>query len=74
MATSLADINATLGVTNIALSGVAKEQKETNTGIQSFIKFHDKREKDDATDRRRDIEKERETNKHLIRSKWSVTG
>jgi len=61
MATSLADINATLGVTNIALSGVAKEQKETNTGIQSFIKFLDKREKDDATDRRRDIEKERET-------------
>ena len=31
--TTLAEVNATLGVTNIALSGVAKEQKETNKGI-----------------------------------------
>jgi len=60
MATSLADINATLGVTNIALSGVAKEQKETNTGIQSFLKFLDKQEKDDASERRREIERDRE--------------
>ena len=28
--TTLAEVNATLGVTNIALSSVAKEQKETN--------------------------------------------
>ena len=33
--TTLAEVNATLGVTNIALSGVAKEQKETNKGISN---------------------------------------
>ena len=35
--TTLAEVNASLGVTNIALSDVAKEQKETNKGISKFV-------------------------------------
>ena len=74
MATSLADINATLGVTNIALSGVAKEQKETNTGIQSFLKFLGKQEEDKADERRREVEKERETKTSISTRVGSAAG
>ena len=55
--TTLADVNATLGATNIALSGVSKNQEETNKGINSFLDYlQDK----DASDRRRQIESDRE--------------
>lgn len=55
--TTLADVNATLGATNIALSGVSKNQEETNKGINSFLDYlQDK----DAADRRRQIEDDRE--------------
>jgi len=60
MTTTLAEVNATLGITNLALSSVAKEQKETNKGISSFVEFvKDK----NADDRRKEIEDERETGK-----------
>jgi len=55
--TTLAEINATLGTTNIALSSVAKEQKETNKGISSFIEFVKSK---DTRDRREDLEESRE--------------
>ena len=74
MATSLADINATLGVTNIALSGVAKEQKETNTGIQSFLKFLGKQQEDKVDDRRREVEKEREAKTSISTRVGSAAG
>ena len=74
MATSLADINATLGVTNIALSGVVQEQKETNTGIQSFLKFLGKQEEDKVDDRRREVEKERETKTSISTRVGSAAG
>lgn len=54
---TLAEINATLGTTNIALSSVAKEQKETNKGISSFIEFVKSK---DTRDRREDLEESRE--------------
>ena len=58
MAATLADVNATLGVTNIALSNVVTEQKETNKGITAFIDFiKDK----DADDSRRALEDKRES-------------
>ena len=74
MATSLADINATLGVTNLALSGVVKEQKETNTGIQSFLKFLGKQQEDKADDRRKEVEKERETKTSISTRVGSAAG
>ena len=40
--TTLAEVNASLGVTNIALSDVAKEQKETNKGISKFVSWYKK--------------------------------
>ena len=58
MTTTLAEVNATLGITNIALSGVAKEQKQTNEGISKFVDFMKSK---DTRDRREDIEDKRET-------------
>lgn len=55
--TTLAEVNATLGVTNLALSGVAKEQKETNKGISRFVEFMQSK---DTRDRREVIEDRRE--------------
>ena len=55
--TTLAEVNASLGVTNIALSDVAKEQKETNKGISKFVEFMQDK---DTRDRREDIEDRRE--------------
>ncbi len=75
--TTLAQVNASLGVTNIALSDVAKEQKETNKGISKFVdflKFRDTRDtaQDNrdraiaARDRREDIEDRRERKASVI--------
>ena len=55
--TTLADVNATLGVTNIALSKVASNQEETTQGIQGFLDYLEGKDKDD---RRREIESDRE--------------
>ena len=55
--TTLAEVNASLGVTNIALSDVAREQKETNKGISKFVEFMQDK---DTRDRREDIEDRRE--------------
>ena len=63
--TTLAEVNATLGVTNIALSGVAKEQKETNKGISKFVEFMQDK---DTRDRREDIEDKRERKASVISS------
>jgi len=64
MAATLADVNATLGVTNIALSSVVTEQKETNKGITAFVDFiKDK----DADDSRRELEDKRES-KPILKS------
>jgi len=64
MAATLADVNATLGVTNIALSSVVTEQKETNKGITAFVDFiKDK----DADDSRRALEDKRES-KPILKS------
>ena len=63
--TTLAEVNATLGVTNIALSGVAKEQKETNKGISKFVEFMQDK---DTRDRREDIEEKRERKASVISS------
>ena len=61
--TTLAQVNASLGVTNIALSDVAKEQKETNKGISKFVEFlQDK----DTRDRREDIEDRRERKASVV--------
>jgi len=58
MAATLADVNTTLGITNIALSSVVSEQKETNKGISAFVDFiKDK----DADDSRRELEDKRES-------------
>ena len=35
--TTLAEVNASLGVTNIALSDVVKEQKETNKLLKKMV-------------------------------------
>lgn len=61
--TTLAEVNATLGVTNLALSGVAKEQKQTNEGISKFVDFMKSK---DTRDRREDIETNRETKASVI--------
>ena len=61
--TTLAEVNATLGVTNLALSGVAKEQKETNKGISRFVEFMQDK---DTRDRREDIEDRRERKASVI--------
>ena len=61
--TTLAEVNATLGVTNIALSSVAKEQKETNQGISKFVDFMQDK---DTRDRREDIETNREKKASVI--------
>ena len=61
--TTLAEVNASLGVTNIALSDVAKEQKETNKGISKFVEFMQDK---DTRDRREDIEETRERKASVI--------
>jgi len=61
--TTLAEVNATLGITNLALSGVAKEQKQTNEGISKFVDFMKSK---DTRDRREDIETNRETKASVI--------
>ena len=63
--TTLAEVNATLGVTNIALSSVAKEQKETNEGISKFVEFMKDK---DSLDRREEIEEKRERKATVISS------
>ena len=63
MTTTLAEVNATLGITNIALSGVAKEQKQTNEGISKFVDFMKSK---DTRDRREDIEDKRETKASVL--------
>ena len=57
--TTLADVNATLGVTNIALSKVASNQEETTKGIQGFLDYLEGK---DRVDRREDLEDKREEN------------
>ena len=61
--TTLAEVNASLGVTNIALSDVVKEQKETNKGISNFVDFLESK---DTRDRREDIEEKREAKASVI--------
>ena len=68
--TTLAEVNATLGVTNLALSGVAKEQKETNKGISKFVDFMLEK---DTRDRREDIETKTEKKASVI-SRVGVAG
>ena len=63
--TTLAEVNASLGVTNIALSDVAREQKETNKGISKFVEFMQDK---DTRDRREDIEEKRERKASVISS------
>ena len=65
--TTLADVNATLGVTNIALAGVSKNTEKTNEGITGFLDYLKGK---DAVDRRREIETTRET-KPILKS---ITG
>ena len=61
--TTLADINATLGAQNLALAQVVSTQKQTNTGIDAFLK-HIK--STDARDRRETKENEREEKKASV--------
>ena len=61
--TTLAEVNASLGVTNIALTDVVKEQKETNKGISNFVDFLKSK---DTRDRREDIEEKREQKASVI--------
>ena len=63
--TTLAEVNATLGVTNIALSSVASEQKETNKGITKFVEFMKDK---DTLERREEIEDKRERKASVISS------
>jgi len=65
--TTLADVNATLGVTNIALAGVATNTEKTNEGIVDFLDYLKGK---DAVDRRQEIEAKRET-KPILKS---ITG
>lgn len=65
--TTLADVNATLGATNIALAGVATNTEKTNEGLDNFLDYLRGK---DATDRRREIETNRETKPIL----QSITG
>tara|TARA_B100000085_G_scaffold148602_1_gene135202 strand:- start:187 stop:1833 length:1647 start_codon:yes stop_codon:yes gene_type:complete len=60
--TTLADVNATLGVTNIALAGVSKNTEKTNEGIVDFLDYLRGK---DASDRREEIEAKRETKPFL---------
>jgi len=69
--TTLAEVNASLGVTNIALSDVAKEQKETNKGISKFVEFMQDK---DTRDRREDIEEKRERKASVISSVGAGAG
>ena len=46
--TTLADVNATLGVTNIALSKVASNQEETTQGIQGFLDYLEGKDRDEG--------------------------
>ena len=69
--TTLAEVNASLGVTNIALSDVAKEQKETNKGISKFVEFMQDK---DTRDRREDIEETRERKASVISSVGAGAG
>ena len=55
--TTLADVNATLGLTNIALSKVASNQEETTKGIQGFLDYLEGK---DRVERREELEDERE--------------
>lgn len=64
MTATLADVNTTLGVTNIALSSVVSEQKETNKGISAFVDFIKNK---DADDSRRELEDKRES-KPILKS------
>lgn len=67
--TTLADINATLGATNIALSSVASEQKETSKGISAFLDYiQDK----DSSDRMKELEDDREEKKASVLSRVSA--
>ena len=69
--TTLAEVNATLGITNIALSSVVQEQKETNKGISAFVDFiKDK----DAEDSRREIEDRREAKASVIKTGLATAG
>ena len=65
--TTLADVNATLGVTNLALAGVSKNTEKTNEGIVDFLDYLKGK---DAADRRQEIENTRET-KPILKS---ITG
>jgi hypothetical protein len=64
MTATLADVNTTLGITNIALSSVVSEQKETNKGISAFVDFIKDKDADDA---RRALEDSRES-KPILKS------
>ena len=69
--TTLADVNATLGVTNIALAGVSKNTKETNQGIESFLDYLKDKEADDD---RRALEASRETKASALKTGLAATG
>ena len=69
--TTLAEVNATLGITNIALSSVVQEQKETNKGISAFVDFiKDK----DAEDSRKEIEASREAKASVLKTGLATAG
>ncbi|MBO47714.1 MAG: hypothetical protein CMD57_01765, partial [Gammaproteobacteria bacterium] len=69
--TTLADINATLGATNIALSGVSKNQEETNQGLNSFLDYLKDKDADTA---RRDLEDRREAKASALKRGAAVAG
>jgi hypothetical protein len=52
VATTLADINATLGATNIGIAAVAKDTKKTSTGITNFLKYLEDKKADDLENTR----------------------
>jgi len=52
VATTLADINATLGATNIGIAAVAKDTKKTSTGITNFLKYLEDKKADDLENAR----------------------
>ena len=69
--TTLADVNATLGVTNIALAGVSKNTEETNKGIESFLDYLKDKEADDD---RRELEARREAKASALKTGLAATG
>ena len=69
--TTLADVNATLGVTNLALAGVSKNTEKTNEGITGFLDYLKGK---DASDRRREIETDRETKASVLKTGLTATG